>query len=94
MLADGEKLHRAIVPDFLEDLEFAGLFAEDDEALGAQDFFGEGIQEFLESVLFYKCWERNFTRGEVVFRMVVMVALSVVVVFLGVVVVFCFVVMG
>ena len=93
MLADGEKLHRAIVPDFLEDLEFAGLFAEDDEALGAQDFFGEGIQEFLEGPLFHKCRERNFTRGEVVLRMVVMVTLSVVV-FLGVVMGFCFVVMG
>jgi hypothetical protein len=86
VLADGEKLHRAIVPNFLEDLEFAGLFAEDDEALGAQDFFGEGIQEFLEGLLFHKCRERNFTRGEVVFLMVVMVALSVVVVFLGVMV--------
>ena len=49
MLADGEKLHRAVVADFLEDLEFAGFFAEDDEALGSENFFGKGGEEFSNS---------------------------------------------
>ncbi len=84
--SDREKMNWAIVADFLEDLKLAGIFAEDDETFGAENLLGEGIQELLEGPLFHKCRERNFTRGEVVFRMVVMVALSVVVVSLGVMV--------
>ena len=86
-------MNRAIVPDFLEDLKLAGVFAEYDETFGAEDFLGKGIQEIFESPLEHECRKRDFTGGEVVFRMVVMVTLSVVV-FLGVVMGFCFVIMG
>ncbi len=48
VLADGEKLHRTVVADLLENLKFAGLLAQDDEALGAEDFFGQRGEEFFE----------------------------------------------
>jgi hypothetical protein len=60
MLADGEKLHRAVVADFLEDLEFAGFFAEDNEALGAEDFFGKSGEEFFENFFRDQGREWNF----------------------------------
>lgn len=75
------------MPDFLENLKFAGVFAEDDEAFGAEDLLGEGIQEIFESPLEHKCRKRNFTGGEVVLRMVM-------VVFPLGVVVLCFVAVG
>ena len=75
------------MPDFLEDLKLAGVFAEYDETFGPEDRLGGGIQELLESLLFNKCREWNFTGGEVVLRMV-MVVFS-----LGVVVL-CFVAVG
>ena len=78
-------MNRAIVPDFLEDLKLAGLFAEDDETFGAENLLGKGIQQIFESPLEHKCRKRNFTGGEVVLRMVVFP--------LGVVV-FCIVAMG
>ena len=80
-------MNRAIVPDFLEDLKLAGVFAEYDETFGAEDFLGKGIQEIFESPLEHECRKRDFTGGEVVFRMV-MVVLP-----LGAVV-FCIVAMG
>ncbi len=46
--ADGEKLHRAVVAYLLKDLEFAGFFAQDNEALRAEDFFGQRGKEFFE----------------------------------------------
>ncbi len=73
MLSDREKMNWAIVADFLEDLKLTGLFAKDNEAFGAQDLFGKGIQEFLESPLFNKCRERNFARSEMVCGVVVTV---------------------
>ena len=73
MPSDRKKMNRAIVPDFLEDLKFAGFFAEDDEAFGAEDFLGKGIQEIFKSPLEHECRKRDFTGGEVVFRMVMVV---------------------
>ena len=87
MPSDRKKMNRTIVPDFLEDLKFAGFFAEDDEAFGAEDFLGKGIQQIFESPLEHECRKRDFTGGEVVLRMV-MVVFS-----LGVVVL-CFVAVG
>ena len=66
-------MNGTIVPDFLEDLKLAGVFAEDDETFGAEDLLGEGIQKLLESLLFNKCREWNFTGGEVMLRMVMVV---------------------
>ncbi len=66
-------MNGTIVPDFLEDLKLAGVFAEDDETFGAENLLGEGIQELLESLLFNKCREWNFTGGEVMLRMVMVV---------------------
>ena len=80
-------MNGTIVPDFLEDLKLAGVFAEDDETFGAENLLGEGIQELLESLLFNKCREWNFTGGEVMLRMVM-------VLFPLGVVVFCIVAMG
>ena len=80
-------MNRAIVPDFLEDLKLAGLFAEDDETFGAENLLGKGIQQFFESPPGHECQKRNFTGGEVMLRMVMVVF------YLGVVV-FCIVAMG
>ena len=80
-------MNRTIVPDFLEDLKLAGVFAEDDEAFGAEDFLGKGIQEIFESPLEHECRKRDFTGGEVMLRMVM-------VVFPLGVVVLCFVAVG
>jgi hypothetical protein len=66
-------MNRTIVPDFLEDLKLAGVFAEDDEAFGAEDFLGKGIQEIFESPLEHECRKRDFTGGEVMLRMVMVV---------------------
>ncbi|MFM8982196.1 MAG: hypothetical protein ACKOLA_04680, partial [Spartobacteria bacterium] len=66
-------MNGTIVPDFLEDLKLAGVFAEDDETFGAEDLLGEGIQEILEGQLVQECRERDFTGGEVVFRVVMVV---------------------
>ena len=66
-------MNGTIVPDFLEDLKLAGVFAEDDEAFGAEDLLGKGIQQIFESPLEHKCRKRNFTGGEVVLRMVMVV---------------------
>ena len=66
-------MNGTIVPDFLEDLKLAGVFAEDDETFGAENLLGEGIQELLESLLFNKCRQWNFTGGEVMLRMVMVV---------------------
>ena len=74
-------MNGTIVPDFLENLKLAGIFAEDDKAFGAENLLGEGIQELLESSLFNKCREGNFTGGEVVFRVVVVETFSMVGVF-------------
>ena len=73
MPSDRKKMNRTLVPDFLEDLKFAGFFAEDDEAFGAEDFLGKGIQQIFESPLEHECRKRDFTGGEVVFRMVMVV---------------------
>jgi len=80
-------MNGAIVPDFLEEVKFAGFFAEDDEAFGAEDFLGKGIQEIFESPLEHECRKRDFTGGEVMLRMVM-------VVFPLGVVAFCIVAMG
>ena len=82
-----EIMNRTIVPDFLEGLKLAGFFAEDDETFGAEDIKGKVIQQIFKSPLEHKCRKRNFTGGEVVLRMV-MVVFS-----LGVVVL-CFVAVG
>ena len=66
-------MNRAIVPDFLEDLKLAGVFAEYDETFGAENLLGKGIQQFFESTLGHECRKRNFTGGEVMFRMVMVV---------------------
>ena len=66
-------MNRAIVPDFLEDLKFAGFFAEDDETFGAENLLGKRIQQIFESPLEHKCRKRNFTGGDVVLRMVMVV---------------------
>ncbi len=73
VLSNREKMNRAIVRDFLEDLKLAGVFAEDDETFGAENLPGEGIQELLESTPRHKCRKRNFTGGEVMLRMVMVV---------------------
>ena len=73
MLSNGKKMHRTIVPDFLENLKFAGLFAQDDEALGAEDFFGKPGEKFFEGWLGDRGGKRDFAGGEVVLGVVVMV---------------------
>lgn len=87
VLSNREKMNGAIVPDFLEDLKLAGVFAEDDETFGAENLLGKRIQQFFESTPRHKCRKRNFTGGEVMLRMVM-------VVFPLGVVVFCIVAMG
>ena len=66
-------MNGTIVPDFLEDLKLAGVFAEYDETFGPEDLLGKRIQQFFESTPGHKCRKRNFTGGEVVLRMVMVV---------------------
>ena len=66
-------MNGTIVPDFLEDLKLAGVFAEDDETFGAENLLGKGIQQFVESPPGHECRKRNFTGGEVMLRMVMVV---------------------
>lgn len=66
-------MNGTIVPDFLEDLKLAGVFAEDDETFGAEDLLGKGIKQFFESPLGHECRKRNFTGREVMLRMVMVV---------------------
>ena len=87
VLSNREKMNGAIVPDFLEDLKLAGVFAEDDETFGAENLLGKRIQQFFESTLGHECRKRNFTGREVMLRMVM-------VVFPLGVVVFCIVAIG
>ena len=73
VLSNREKMNGAIVPDFLENLKFVGVFAEDDEAFGAEDLLGKVIQQIFESPLGHECRKRNFTGREVMLRMVMVV---------------------
>lgn len=73
VLSNRGKVKPAIVADFLENLKLAGIFMKDDEAFGAEDLLGEGIQERLESPFFNQCRKWNFTGREVMLRMVMVV---------------------